>query len=187
MVDELPLDGPATPEQIRTELLRRARALAQPAELPATVDPMQNIEFLRAGSRYALPAGQVLEVLAPGSVAALPGSGHRLAGARGARGELLPVADIAELTRGGAPIDPAACFVVVLDGAEPVGLLAEAVTMGGAEPPSGPLTGATDLIAGVGGDGTVHLQPSVIVTDERLRPGATTTASAPVPVREAPS
>jgi hypothetical protein len=186
MVDELPLDVPATPEQVRAELLRRARVLAQPAELPATVDPMQNIEFLRAGSRYALPAAEVLEVLAPGTVAALPGGTHRLAGARGARGEMLAVADVAELTRAGAPVDPAACFVVVLDGAEPLGLLAEAVTMGAAEPPSGPLTGATDLIAGVGGDGTVHLRPSAIVSDERLRPGATT-AFPPVPRREARS
>jgi len=161
----LAVDDPA----VRAVLAARAAALAAPRAVVGE-RPVEPLVVLTVGERrYAVPAGRVRRVLPPGPTTGLPGAGHHLAGARAVGRELLVLADIARLTGGAGVADPDRAYVVVLAGAEPLGLLAEAVTTAQAVDPSSDVPRGSGVVRGVSRAGLVHLDVDRLLADPRLR------------------
>lgn len=97
---------------------------------PASADPAEVRRFLTFrvdGRLYALPAGEVSEVIRPPPVARVPQAPKGLMGLANLRGAVLPVASARGLL--GRPARPASpddrC--IVLDGAAPVALAVDAI------------------------------------------------------------
>jgi chemotaxis signal transduction protein len=163
-------DTAAAPDVERAVLAARARALAAPVRAAAEDTSDAVILLDVAGQRYAVASSRVAEVLPPGPTTSLPRGAHELAGARTRRGELLALADPARAT-GGTELElaPSACFVVVLDGPEPLGLLAEAVTSGRVASALARVAGTTSAVRGLTADGVLVLDPDHLLADPRWR------------------
>lgn len=171
----------AEDDTLQALLEARARELAAPRREAVVERPTELL--LHAGSlRCAVPAGRVREVLAPGEVTALPRRGHELVGLRASRRGAVPLADLCRLA-GEPALDPAGSHVVVLDGDEPIGLVAEAVAAAEATERPDRATPTTSLrIPGtVRADGVLALDVDALLTDPRLRAGRPAPAPDPRP------
>ena len=84
------------------------------------------LTFRVAGQLYALPAGQIAEIIRLPAVARVPQAPRGLLGLANLRGNVLPVASLRGLLGGEATTD-AATRAIVLDGAAPVALAVDVV------------------------------------------------------------
>jgi chemotaxis signal transduction protein len=162
-------DGAEVSDADVAVLRARARALAAPVAAAGHVDVAQVVVLTVGDRRFALAAAAVREVLPPAPTTRLPRRGHELAGARPLRGDLLALADPGRAAGGGDLVaQPDACFVAVLDGPEPLGLLAHAATTA---VPLGDLAtvGGAGVVRGVTADGVVLLDAEAILSDPRFR------------------
>lgn len=113
-----------------------------------------------AGEAYAVPVGNVLEVVRPGAVTAVPGSAPGLLGVLNLRGEVLAVADLAQILGLRAAVPPARMLIAesgslragfVVDEVSEVGELGdpteatESELLAGATLEGGDLIGILDL------------------------------------------
>lgn len=156
-------------------LRERARRLASSPASPS-VEYGASVLLEVAEHRFALPLDAVREVLAPGPVSPVPGVADGLTGLRPSRGELVVVADLA-LILVGEPSPPAEeCYVVVVEGAEALGLLAERVET--ATLPEPDRSSRDDVVRSVAADGTLFIDPAALLADRRLRVGERRTRSA---------
>src|SRR5580698_6720506 len=64
-----------------------------------------------AGEAYAVPVASVLEVVRPGPVTAVPGSGAEMLGVLNLRGQVLAVADLAAILGLRAGVTPARMLI----------------------------------------------------------------------------
>lgn len=115
-----------TPHEL--EVLRaRAQALAVPqvGVLEDERDPL--LVFAVGDARVGIARARVREVLPPGPVAGLPAEAGAVIGLRATRRDLLPVIEATAVVGAGTLPPPHRCHVVALDGAEPLGVLVEAV------------------------------------------------------------
>ncbi len=112
----------------RALMQRRAAALAQPP-LQEEHRPFRELLVVSVASRrFALDIRHVQQILSNGRLCALPANGGDLLGVVAARGDVVPVADLAAVLDL-APADPARSYLVIVDGAEPsVGLLVDEVS-----------------------------------------------------------
>jgi chemotaxis signal transduction protein len=113
-----------------------------------------------AGEAYAVPVGNVLEVVRPGAVTAVPGSAAGLLGVLNLRGQVLAVADLAQILGLRAAAPPARMLIAesgslragfVVDEVSEVGELGdpteatESELLAGATLEGGDLIGILDL------------------------------------------
>lgn len=114
-----------------------------------------------AGEEYALPVGDVIEVVETGDVTPVPGGTRSAVGVRNLRGQILPVFDLAGVL--GLQAAAGTRVVVAGNGAQRVGLLVDAVVdvdvlpdsgetvdsvlLSGAVLVDGALVGVLDLVA----------------------------------------
>ena len=113
-----------------------------------------------AGEAYAVPVGNVLEVVRPGAVTAVSGSAPGLLGVLNLRGEVLAVADLAQILGLRAAVPPARMLIAesgslragfVVDEVSEVGELGdpteatESELLAGATLEGGDLIGILDL------------------------------------------
>ncbi|KAA2236279.1 chemotaxis protein CheW [Salinarimonas soli] len=103
-------------------------ALAVPGPQEAEADLRRFLTVRIEGDRYALPAGEVSEVVRVPPVARVPLAPASLLGLANLRGAVLPVVSLRRLLgRGGEGDDEAAMRAVVLGGASPVALVVDRV------------------------------------------------------------
>ena len=88
---------------------------------------MLAVSFKAAGARYAVPAGDIEEVLPLVSLLPLPGAPEYLAGLANHRGRPLPVADLSQLLAGrpSRPLASTRILAVRLPSGRLAGLMAE--------------------------------------------------------------
>lgn len=163
-----PTSARALPDaDARAVLERRARHLAEPKVAESHARD-QAVRLEVSGRWYSVPSSLVREVLAPGPVAGLPGRGHALQGVRSAGSGVVVLADLSALSTQVGVSDPDECFVVVIDGTAPLGLLADRVTMADSteQPPATPRTGG--FTGGMTPDGVVLVDVEALLADARL-------------------
>jgi purine-binding chemotaxis protein CheW len=166
-----------TPEQARTVLEDRARALAQvPAGPPAPSEALEVVTFSLASQDYAIELGSVRKIVPLGELTPVPGAPAAFAGVINVRGELLAVVDLCRLLNmaGSSRTDHA--WVIVLGGERnEFGLLADAVGEVRTLPTTEVLavqaaaTGpGQQSLRGVTEDGLIVLDGAVLLKDDRL-------------------
>lgn len=154
-------------------LRRRAEELAEPVELVEQRSPAALV--LEVGEhRYALPLDRVRRILGPGPMSSVPRGDHHLVGVRSAGGDPIVVGDLAAAFEGRPTPSPRECVVVVVDGADPLGLLAERVQLADlADLDAAAIhqQERSDVIASVAPGGIALLDPDRIQADPRFSTG----------------
>lgn len=162
----------------------RARRLARQGPGTEAAPAVEALVVVAGGTRYALETRHVREVVRFAELRRLPAGAGLLRGLVAARGEAVPVADLAELLGGTEPAG-APTFVVVIDGpAAPVGLLVEEASDVIAVP-AALLTrrdsGTASPELGVTPDGSVVLDALTVLRDPRLTVPRRSSGSFPLP------
>ncbi len=155
---------------VRTLLRRRSVALAKPPVLEDEA-PCRDLLVVSVGAtRFGLDVSHVLQILRNRSLCALPAGGGDLVGLVSARGEVVPVADLAALLNLAAA-DASRPYVVVVGGEQPsVGLLVDEVAAveSVAEHDVRGKPGGDSVESGVTSDGVVVLDARRLLDDPRL-------------------
>lgn len=156
--------------QARQLLTQRAQQLAKPqAALTLSTDENRYLLFSRSGGEYAIDTRHVLQVLPVTAHAALPHAPPFNLGLTAARGELLPLFDLAALlgepARAGTPRLMLLCGRQRAELALAVDEALELVASGELLPPP---PGASPLIAGVSSLGFTIIDGSELLSDPRL-------------------
>jgi len=158
---------PITPRQL---LEQRAQLLAQPqASLQLDTSQTRLMLFARSGMRYALDTRFVLEVVAVSAHTTLPFTPPFTLGLTSARGELLPLYDLAALL--GEPASEGTPRLMLLCGLQrPELALAvdEALDLVTSSELLSPPPGASALITGISAKGFTVIDGDELLSDPRL-------------------
>jgi purine-binding chemotaxis protein CheW len=163
-----------TPE-VQAILAERARALARDDELAAADIGEPTLSFLLGGARYCLPATAVRETLRLSQITPLPAVPPVILGLTNVRGRLLTCIDLRPLLDlSPTPPDAAALLLIVAAAGLEMGLLVDTVlavhphTMA-LEPTPAALAGrGVAWVRGVDADLALHIDPELLLRDERL-------------------
>jgi chemotaxis signal transduction protein len=157
-------------EQHHQVLAARAAELARPLAEDAAEQQVLDVLLLSIGEQQvAVPLDALQGVRAPQPLTAVPGASGVLAGVIGGRGDAVAVASLAALLGLAASSPPDQQWVVVLDDAAPLGLLAdtadEIVRLHSSD-----LTVSDDatLVAALAAGGILVLDPAAVLRDPRL-------------------
>jgi purine-binding chemotaxis protein CheW len=154
----------------REILAERARALAEPVVMPDSQGSRALLlVFARGGARYAIDTRYVLQVVPLTEYTPLPFAPAPCLGLASARGELVPLFDLARLT--GAVADDSAPKCMLLCGESKLELgLALDAALDLSEPASTlePANDETRLVSGVDARGFVVIDGAALLSDPRL-------------------
>lgn len=127
-VAQLVAGGGRTPEQARSVLEARARALAAPIAVEAPGDALEVLVFGISGDRYAIESRFVFSVLRLEHISLVPGAEAAVVGLTAWRGELLTLLDLRILTgTSSAALSDLGWVVVLGDESVAFGVLADRV------------------------------------------------------------
>jgi chemotaxis signal transduction protein len=161
-------------------LRRRAAALAAPSAATGERS-LEEVVLLRVGERsFSVPADRVREILPPGPLTGIPQGDHLLVGIRASRGGAVAVSDVTALVAGDGVADPATCLCVVLDGPDPLGILADGATALERDAAAVRLEPDDGALASVAPDGVISLDVDAVLAHPRLR------IEAPAPLTPTP-
>lgn len=171
MSDAIVTRGKGRSELSERELLTlRAQKLAQPqVALDLDTTERRYLLFARSGAEYAIDTRHVLQVLPVSAHTALPFAPAFNLGLTAARGELLPLFDLAALlgqpARDGSPRLMLLCGEQRAELALAVDEALELVARGDLLPPP---SGSSPLIAGVSSRGFTLIDGGELLSDPRL-------------------
>lgn len=159
----------STDDQVLAVLEQRARELARPAAEPEEAGIEEVLVVALGADRYGFLTRHVREVLPVSGFRRLPSGTGALRGVVAARGDVVPVADLADLL-GRPASDTPRPYAVVLDGpADAVGLLVDDATDVLDVPAERVVGGSGGSLVELGvSDGTVILDAAALLHDPRL-------------------
>lgn len=156
-------------------LRERAQALARPAEESHRGARRQILHWVLGDQSFSLPLADVQAILPCDRLAAVPHAAAPLVGLVAFRGSLVPVYDPRPLLGSTSAGMPEAPWAVLMDGAAPLGLLADRPPQIGEMPDAELRAPAGDLppearrcVQGVDSHGRALLAPGALRTDPRL-------------------
>lgn len=158
----------------RALLRRRAAELAQRPPGEDRTPSLDLLVVVVGGRRLGFESHRVQQILPNQGLCRLPAECDALLGLVPARGVAVPVADLGSLLTGSAP-DRERPYLVLIDGAAPLGLLVDEVTTVlrlpthevRARPEASP---GTSMERGMTPDDVVVLDVDLLLTDPRVQP-----------------